>query len=99
MAALEAMACHLPCLLSRSCNLPEAFAVGAAIAAEPKPAALATSLNTLFAMPSAERKAMGASGCQLVSNRFSWPQVAQQTLSLYSWILGGGEPPAFVELA
>lgn len=99
MAALEAMACHLPCLLSRDCNLPEAFAVGAAIAAEPKPAALATSLKTLFSMPSAELKAMGASGRQLVSARFSWPQVAQQTLSLYSWILGGGERPAFVELA
>lgn len=99
MAALEAMACHLPCLLSRNCNLPEAFAIGAAIAAEPNPAALATSLNALFAMPSAELKAMGASGRQLVSARFSWPQVAQQTLQLYTWILGGGELPDFVELA
>jgi poly(glycerol-phosphate) alpha-glucosyltransferase len=99
MAALEAMACHLPCLLSSPCNLPEAFAAGAAIAAEPEPAALATALHTLFAMPSAQRKAMGASGSQLVSARFCWPHVALQTLSLYRWILGGGERPAFVELA
>ena len=42
--------------------------------------------------------AMGNAGQALVRERFSWPQVAAQTIELYSWVLGGGAPPAFVEL-
>ncbi len=99
IAALEAMASRLPCLLSSACNLPEAFAVDAAIPAEPEDAALASALHTLFAMDATERTNRGTAGVELVSNRFSWPQVAQQTLSLYRWILGGGERPECVELA
>jgi glycosyltransferase involved in cell wall biosynthesis len=98
MAALEAMASRLPCLLSRACNLPEAFRAAAALPAEPDPAALAASLRQLFALSPADRAAMGAAGQALVRERFSWPVVAEQTRELYSWILGGGERPAFVEL-
>ena len=36
VAALEAMAHHLPCLLSTACNLPAAFDADAAMAAEPE---------------------------------------------------------------
>jgi glycosyltransferase involved in cell wall biosynthesis len=98
MAALEAMAHQLPCLLSRACNLPEAFRAGAALPAEPDPAALAASLRQLFALSPSDRAAMGAAGQALVQERFSWPVVAEQTLELYRWILGGGERPGFVEL-
>ena len=98
MAALEAMAYQLPCLLSRACNLHEAFSAGAALPAEPDPAALAASLRQLFALRPSDRAAMGAAGQALVRERFSWPVVAEQTKELYSWILGGGERPGFVEL-
>ena len=40
---------------------------------------------------------MGAAGQALVREQFSWPQVAEQTRLLYSWILGGGPPPSFVD--
>jgi poly(glycerol-phosphate) alpha-glucosyltransferase len=98
MAALEAMAYQLPCLLSSACNLPRAFRTGAALPAEPDPAALAVSLRQLFALTAADRDAMGTAGQALVREFFSWPVVAEQTQDLYRWILGGGEPPAFVEL-
>ena len=97
MAALEAMAHGLPCLLSAACNLPEAFAAGAALAAEPNPAPLAAALEQLFALTPAERAAMAAAGQSLVRERFSWPHVAEQTRQLYAWILGGGERPEFVD--
>jgi glycosyltransferase involved in cell wall biosynthesis len=96
MAALEAMAHRLPCLLSSACNLPEAFSAGAALAAPPEPEALAAALHQLFALSPAERSTMGAAGRQLVAARYSWPQVAQHTRQLYQWILGGGPCPAFV---
>lgn len=98
MAALEAMAHRLPCLLSAACNIPEAFAAGAALTAEPDADALKASLLRLFSLSSGERNAMGAAGRALVAEHFSWPQVAEQTLQLYQWILGGGAPPAFVQM-
>jgi poly(glycerol-phosphate) alpha-glucosyltransferase len=99
MAALEAMAHRLPCLLSTACNLPDAFSLGAALRAEPDPDALATSLLLLFALSQPERAAMGAAGHSLVRKNFSWPRVAEQTLELYQWILEGAERPGFVELS
>lgn len=97
MAALEAMAHRLPCLLSRACNLPQAFSAGAALPAEPDKTALAASLEQLFALRGRERAAMGAAGQALVRKQFSWPQVAEHTRLLYSWILAGGTPPSFVD--
>jgi glycosyltransferase involved in cell wall biosynthesis len=98
MAALEAMAHRLPCLLSTACNIPEAFDSGAALAAEPEPDLLAASLCELFALTEADRSAMGAAGNTLVAQRFSWSRVAEQTHELYHWILGGGDRPGFVDL-
>jgi glycosyltransferase involved in cell wall biosynthesis len=98
MAALEAMAHRLPCLLSEHCNLPDAFSAGAALPAPPEHVALAAALQQLFGLSPAERAAMGSAGRNLVATRYSWPQVAAQTRQLYGWILGGGERPGFVEL-
>jgi poly(glycerol-phosphate) alpha-glucosyltransferase len=97
MAALEAMAHRLPSLLSGACNLPQAFSAGAALVAEPEEATLAATLQQLFALSASERAAMGAAGEALVREQFSWPQVAEQTRLLYSWVLGGGAPPSFVD--
>lgn len=97
MAALEAMAHRLPCLLSSACNLPIAFQAGAALAAEPDPAHLQASLGSLLALSPAERAAMGAAGQALVREHYTWPQVVEQTHQLYRWLLGGGDRPGFVE--
>jgi poly(glycerol-phosphate) alpha-glucosyltransferase len=98
MAALEAMAHRLPCLLSAACNLPLAFSAGAALPAEPEPTALAAVLEHLFSLSAADRSAMGRAGRDLVAAQYSWPRVARHTWELYTWILGGGERPEFVQL-
>ena len=97
MAALEAMAHRLPCLLSPACNLPEAFDHGAARAVEPEAEALVGSLRQLLLQPAAEREAMGEAGQRLVAERFSWPQVAERTARLYSWLHGTSERPDWIE--
>ncbi len=99
MAALEAMANRLPCLLSTACNLPQAFTAGAALLAEPETKDLANSIQQLFSLSPADRTAMGIAGQELVFQHFSWNQVADQTSQLYSWILHGGGKPGFVEVA
>jgi poly(glycerol-phosphate) alpha-glucosyltransferase len=98
MAALEAMAYQLPCLLSYACNLPDAFSVGAALPVAAEPESLAASLHQLFALSPGEREVMGCAGQAHVEEHYSWPRVAEQTRQLYQWILSGGDRPAFVEL-
>lgn len=97
MAALEAMAHRLPCLLSAPCNLPEAFTAGAAISAPPQPESLAAALRQLFALSPSEHASMGAAGRQLVALSYNWDKVAEQSRELYQWIQGGGERPGFVD--
>ncbi len=97
MAALEAMSWQLPVLLSQACNLPEAYAVGAALRVEPTADDLERMIRQLLHLPEDERTAMGERGKALVEAQFSWPRVAAMTAGLYAWLLGGGECPAFVQ--
>lgn len=96
MAALEAMAHRLPCLLSPACNLPEAAAAGAAISVEPEAAALAVALLRLLEQPAADRAALGEAGRRLVADHFNWQQMAARTAALYGWLDGGGPRPAWI---
>ena len=100
MAALEAMSWGLPCLLSSACNLPAAFAAGAAWQAPPDAERLLPVLGHWLEAASADPAAlaaMGAAGQALVASQFSWTQVAAQTAQLYGWLLGEAERPGFVE--
>jgi len=93
VAVLEAWAYRLPVIMTTQCNLPEGFARGAAIKAEPETASLADALRILFAMNKSELEQMGARGRQLVEQRFSWPNVVKQMIGVYTWVLEGGPRP------
>ena len=99
MAALEAMSQGLPCLLSSACNLPEAFAAGAAVPAEPESSSLIDSLRLFFSMADQARQLMGRNGRCLTETRFHWNQIAHMTHEVYGWILNGGPVPACVQLS
>ena len=93
MVVLEAWANSKPVLMTPECNLPEGFAAGAAIQVETAEASLAAGLNELRGMTDAERAAMGARGHDLVCERFTWTQVANQMQAVQLWLLGGGPKP------
>jgi poly(glycerol-phosphate) alpha-glucosyltransferase len=93
VAILEAWAYQIPVLMTPQCNLPEGFAEGAAVRADPDVASLTQGLRTLFAMSKSEREQMGARGRRLIQMRFSWPSVAKQMSDVYRWALGGGARP------
>lgn len=96
MAALEAMAWGLPCLLSPGCHLPEAFRVGAAWSAPPDPAVLLAVLRRWQRLSPGAAAAMGAAGRRLVAGHHSWDRVARQTAELYAWLKGQAARPAWV---
>jgi len=93
MVVLEAWANSKPVLMTPACNLPEGFHAGAALQAEATEASLVAGLNELRRMTEAERMAMGTHGHDLVVERFTWTQVANQMQAAYFWMLGGGAKP------
>lgn len=97
MAALEAMAWGLPCLLSPACHLPGAFQVGAAWAAPPDPQVLMAVLQRWHRLSPSAAAAMGAAGLQLVACHHGWDRVARQTEELYAWLQGQAARPAWVQ--
>ena len=97
MAALEAMANGLPCLLSEACNIPAAFHVKAAERAEPDASQLIGALKSLFSMTVAQREEMGSNGRRLTSQNFNWSEIAQRMLEVYLWMQGEGPLPLSIK--
>lgn len=64
------------------------------IGAEP----LARALGEAMALPDGERRKMGLRGQKLVEERYSWPKIAADMLSVYQWVLGQGERPDCVQV-
>jgi glycosyltransferase involved in cell wall biosynthesis len=48
--------------------------------------------------PPAELKEMGKRGKALVTDKYTWAQLAQKSIRLYDWLLGRAERPDFVVL-
>jgi poly(glycerol-phosphate) alpha-glucosyltransferase len=96
MAALESLAYRVPVLLTPMCNFPEAMAAGAGLEVRTEPDSLADGLCRMLAMPSAERRAMGERGRQLVTARYTWRELCARMREVYEWVLGRRERPACV---
>ena len=83
-------------LLSKACNLPDAFASDAAIRAEPESAYLISSLQFLFSLSKVERSLMGQAGYQLIVEKYNWTTVARKFQLLYEWAVGRCDRPDFL---
>lgn len=98
MAALEAMACGLPVVVSKGVYLyPEIERAGAGLVVDGEPAGLAAAMETLLEDP-ALRVRLGAAGRRLVRKRFSAERVAAEMRAVYRSILAGGAQPPVVDL-
>jgi glycosyltransferase involved in cell wall biosynthesis len=59
---------------------------------------LVAALRDAIALSDADREAMGRNGRRLIEEKYPWPKIAQQMLSVYAWIEEGGIPPDCVRL-
>lgn len=98
VSVLEAWAYGLPVAMTRECNLPQGFEVGAAVCIDTTASAIARGLVDIMKMSEAERSRMGMYGRQLVERQFSWTSYAEQMLSVYSWMYGAAVRPDCVGL-
>lgn len=98
ISILEAWSYSLPVIMSAQCNIPQGFAGGAAVEVRPEVDSIAEGLKSFFSFSAPECRAMGLRGRNLVETRFSWPQIADQMVSVYQWILGQGPRPDCVKL-
>lgn len=83
MSVLEAWAYKLPVIMTDGCNLPDAFLMNAAIRVETEPESIAQGLVRLFRMTPQERKIVGENGYRLVSEKYQWDKIAEDTLALF----------------
>ncbi|MDF7806286.1 glycosyltransferase [Pontiellaceae bacterium B12219] len=97
MSVLEAWSYGLPVVITKFCNLPEAFEADAAIKVEPTADSVFQGLEMLAGMSDAELEHMGARGYHLVEDKFTWPRIADNMHKVYEWCLHGGNPPACME--
>lgn len=96
MAVLEAWAHECPVFMTSACNLPEGFAVGAAIEISHEPMAMASILASSIADPELGR--LGRVGRALVSERFSWDRVGSDFAAVYQWLAKRGPQPDCVQI-
>jgi glycosyltransferase involved in cell wall biosynthesis len=99
MAVLEAMAAGCPVLITPECNFPEVQTVGAGLLVSPNAESVEQGFRQLLSATDAELADMGSRGRAMVRSHYTWDGVASRLLELYAWMLGGGPPPPFVEMA
>lgn len=93
IAALEAMACAIPVVVTPGVGLAKAICdAGAGVVAEGTPDALASAVSSLAGDP-ARRVAMGRSGELLARTQYDWGGIADRMEAVYRACVTAGETP------
>jgi glycosyltransferase involved in cell wall biosynthesis len=82
VAVTEAMACRVPVVVSDACHFPEVASAGAGRVVPLEPPAIAAALLEIL-RDDTLRCRMGDAGRALVLSRYTWPQIARQTIDAY----------------
>ena len=82
LAVTEALACGVPVVLSEGCHFPEVAEAGASVVLPLDPSAFAEALLRLANNPTLWRR-MSTAARELIESRYTWPRIAQQTLTAY----------------
>jgi glycosyltransferase involved in cell wall biosynthesis len=86
IAALEAMACGKPVILTEACNIPGVDEAGAGFIIPPTAEALAISLERMLESV-ATRREMGERARRFALSRYTWDQCAHRMFKAYKNIL------------
>jgi glycosyltransferase involved in cell wall biosynthesis len=96
MVVTEALASAVPVVTTTGTPWGELRELGCGWWVDYGAASLTPALREAMSLPEGERAAKGRRGRELAVAKYSWATVARQTLELYTWLVSGGSPPAFV---
>lgn len=96
MTILEALGAGVPVLTTRASPWQELSTYDCGWWVDTSVESIVDALQDALGLPQTALRAMGQRGKALVKQRYTWSQIAQQTLLLYDWLLGRGEQPGFV---
>ena len=95
---LEAWSYRLPTILSKNCNIDEAFMRGAAIEVDTTPESIVQGIERLMALDESARREMGENGFKLVEEQYEWNTVAKKMATVYDWLLGQCNKPEYIHV-
>lgn len=95
ITAIEAMSYKLPCLLTKECNISEAYNNGAELI-NVDVDELSNALNKFCKKSDAEYKSMGNKAYDFVNCNYTWEIVQKNFSQLYGWILEKQTKPNFI---
>lgn len=82
VAIVEALACGVPCVVSKECHFPEVEESGAGFCTALEARAVAEALERVLADEGLRRR-MSEAGRALVRGRYTWPRIAERTVEAY----------------
>ena len=80
MSLLEAMACGLPVLATRACNIPDIGLSGAGWECEARRNSIVEALSNALSSTSSELNERGGNGRRLIEAKYSWPSIVGEFL-------------------
>ena len=97
LVILEAWSYGLPVLMTRKCNLPEGFEVGAAHQLGLSKSNMSFDLSAFLRLTDNELARMGEKARTLAKNRFGWTEIAQNFASVYQELTQNSRTPNMSE--
>ena len=89
MSVLESLATGTPALITPGCNFAEAADAGAAVEYPADIDGMTAALRHLLALHEDDLADMGNRGRTLVADDYTWDRIAEQTQTLYRWLIEG----------
>ncbi len=94
----EALSAGLPVVTTHGAPWPEIEEVGCGWRSPVGPEHLTSDLASAMRTGQVELREMGGRGRDFVAAKHGWDEIGRQTCALYKWLLGGGPPPAGVQI-
>jgi len=86
---LEAMAFSKPVIISTGCDFPEVAVEDAGVIVRPDPHELAAAMDRISSNIELTKE-MGANGRRLIERKYSWDQIAGETIEMYNEAIAAG---------
>jgi glycosyltransferase involved in cell wall biosynthesis len=96
MAIAEALAVGTPAIVTKGAPWPNLNLNQAGWWIDINIEALVTALEVAMSMEAQELSRMGLNGKQWMATEYSWPEIGNQMLRTYDWVLHGGKVPEWV---